>query len=99
METADDIFPELRALAGVASARGTGADSRETPDSLEFSGALLDKDQKILLDALGFEPAGVDLLVRRTGFRVGEVASMLLILELDGRIESFPGGLYVRAQP
>jgi hypothetical protein len=24
------------------------------------------------------------------------VASMLLILELEGRIESYPGGLYVR---
>lgn len=99
VESADDIFPELRALAGVTNARATGAGSRKTPDSLGFSGSLLDKDRKILLDALGFEPAGVDLLVRRTGFKVGEVASMLLILELDGRIESFPGGLYVRAQP
>lgn len=99
VETADDIFPELRALAGVASARAAAVESREAPDSLGLSGTLLDKDRKILLDALGFEPAGVDLLVRRTGFRVGEVASMLLILELDGRIESFPGGLYVRAQP
>jgi hypothetical protein len=24
------------------------------------------------------------------------VASMLLILELDGRVESYPGGLYLR---
>ena len=56
----------------------------------------MDKDYEILLDALGFEPAGVDLLVERTGLRADEVASMLLILELEGRIESYPGGLYVR---
>lgn len=62
-------------------------------------GSLLDKEYEILLDALGFEPAGVDLLVERTGLRADEVASMLLILELEGRIDSYPGGLYVRARP
>ena len=56
----------------------------------------MDKEYEILLDALGFEPAGVDLLVERTGLRADEVASMLLILELEARIESYPGGLYVR---
>jgi DNA processing protein len=56
----------------------------------------LDKDYEILLDALGFEPSGVDTLVARSGFKADEVASMLLILELENRIESHPGGLYVR---
>ncbi len=56
----------------------------------------MDKDYEILLDALGFEPASVDILVERTGFAADEVASMLLILELDGKLESRPGGLYVR---
>jgi DNA processing protein len=56
----------------------------------------LHKGHKILLDALGFEPAGVDLLVERTGLRADEVASMLLILELEGRIATYPGGLFIR---
>jgi DNA processing protein len=59
-------------------------------------GPVLDKEYEILLDALGFEPAGVDVLVARTGLKAEEVASMLLILELEARIESYPGGLYVR---
>ncbi len=59
----------------------------------------MDKEYEILLDALGFEPAGVDLLVVRTGLRADEVASMLLILELEGRVDSYPGGLYGRAHP
>jgi len=41
----------------------------------------------------------VDLLVVRTGLRADEVASMLLMLELAGRVASHPGGLYVRARP
>ena len=50
----------------------------------------------MLLDALGFEPSTVDDLVERTGLGAGSVASMLLILELEGRVEARPGALYNR---
>ncbi len=99
VETADDIFPTLRQLALALDAQTIVGRTTKGPDSTRVSGSPLDKDHKILLDAVGFEPAGVDLLVQRTGLRACEVASMLLILELEGRIESFPGGLYVRAHP
>jgi DNA processing protein len=56
----------------------------------------LDKDHKILLDALGFEPASVDSLVERTGLPIQSVVSMLLNLELSGAIGSHYGGHYVR---
>jgi DNA processing protein len=59
----------------------------------------LDKDYKILLDALGFDPAGVDQLVAFSGYKAAEIASMLLILELEGHVESQPGGLYARTRP
>jgi DNA processing protein len=58
----------------------------------------LDKDYEMLLDALGFEPATIDDLVDRTGLAAGSVASMMLILELDGRVEARPGALYNRVQ-
>ena len=56
----------------------------------------LDKDYKILLDALGFESASFDVLVTRTGFPSQSVASMLLILELEGAVGLQAGGQYVR---
>ena len=59
----------------------------------------MDKDYEILLDALGFEPAGVDTLVARTGLAADAVASMLLILELEGRVAQQPGGLFCRRLP
>ena len=99
VETTDDIFPSLRQLALALDAHTLAGRTTKGADSTRVSGSPLDKDHKILLDALGFEPAGVDLLVQRTGLQASEVASMLLILELEGRIESFPGGLYVRAHP
>ncbi len=56
----------------------------------------LDKEYKILLDALGFEPGSIDLLVERSGLASQAVASMLLILELEGAVELQPDGRYVR---
>ncbi len=56
----------------------------------------LDKDYEILLDALGFGPTGIDDLVTRTGLPSESVASMLLILELEGEITVEPGGRYSR---
>jgi DNA processing protein len=93
VETADDIFTEIRTLAGALT---TAPRAGAADPSRKKSGAALDKEYEILLDALGFEPASVDVLIARSGLRADAVASMLLILELDGRIESYPGGLYVQ---
>jgi DNA processing protein len=57
---------------------------------------VLDKEYEMLLDALGFEPATLDVLVARTGLPGASVASMLLILELEGRVAALPGGRYDR---
>ncbi len=59
-------------------------------------GTAMDKDYEILLHALGFAPASLDQLVARTGQNAGSVASMLLMLELQGMIEVAPGGRYLR---
>lgn len=56
----------------------------------------LDKEYEMLLDALGFEPATLDALTARTGLPCGSVASMLLILELEGCVAALPGGRYDR---
>ena len=60
------------------------------------STASMDKVHEILLDALGFEPTDLDILVLRTGFRTEEVSSMMLILELEGLVKSGHGGRYMR---
>jgi DNA processing protein len=95
VETAADIFAELGSLlAGFGAAIRT-----ELADVKQVFGAVLDKDQEILLDALGFAPAGIDTLVARTGYAADAVASMLLILELEGRVAQQHGGLYCRRLP
>jgi DNA processing protein len=56
----------------------------------------MDKGHKILLDALGFDPADLDALVVRTGLQPQTVSSMMLILELEGHVQAAPGGRYSR---
>jgi DNA processing protein len=91
-ETAHDILSELN-FSAFFSGRSRAA---EGPD-IAFPRELgMDKDHKILLDALGFDPTDLDVLVVRTGFKPEAVSSMMLILELEGHVQAAPGGRYSR---
>jgi len=96
VENAEDIFTELGALLAGLRLEGVRP---ETPDGQAETGRALDKEYEILLDALGFGPASVDALVSRTGMRTDAVASMLLILELEGQVEQQHGGIFCRRLP
>lgn len=59
-------------------------------------GPPMDKGYEMLLDAVGFEPVGIDILAIRTGLPAELISSMLLVLELQGRIAPYPGGQFGR---
>ena len=95
IESPEDVlatigFRELAAVSGSAA---------NTPPGARKTSSELDSAEEMLLNALGFEPADLDRLVERTGFTAHSVASMLLMLELEGRIESLTGGRYSRTPP
>ncbi len=91
-ETAGDILSELDFSGFLAPDRPATAGGPSPGKTL----AGMDKDHKILLDALGFDPADIDTLVVRTGFKADAVSSMMLILELEGHVQAAPGGRYSR---
>ena len=91
-ETAGDILNELNFSAFFSPAAGAAA----RPSAPSEPAAAMDKDHKILLDALGFDPTDLDVLVVRTGFKPAAVSSMMLILELEGHVQAAPGGRYSR---
>jgi DNA processing protein len=91
-ETAHDILSELNFSAFFTR----GADAAAGSAQVNFPASGMDKDHKILLDALGFDPADLDVLVVRTGFKPEAVSSMMLILELEGHVQAAPGGRYSR---
>jgi len=58
-----------------------------------------DPDYQRLGQALGHDPATLDELVGRSGLSPAALASMLLMLELEGRVEGLPGNRYQRLGP
>ena len=54
-----------------------------------------DNNQNFVIENMGFEPISIDVLVERCGLTPEKVSSMLLSLELQGRVTS-TGGLYSR---
>ncbi len=92
VEEAADVFselgiPDLNQLLRLPAKPAVGAQP-----ALEG----LDNAYEILLHAVAFEPTSVDTLVVRTGLPSESVASMLLILELEGKVAPHPGGRYIR---
>jgi len=83
VESAEDVLEELRLPAAAPAPAGDAPDAT-TPAQQE------------VLQALGFDPLGLDALVARTGLDAATLQVRLLELELDGRVARLPGGLFQR---
>lgn len=90
VETAQDILEELGSLADFKGENIVTIAPSE-------SDIKLDDDYQLLLDHLGYDPIQIDLLIARCRLTADVVSSMLLLLELQGQVESLPGGRYVRS--
>ena len=88
VESADDIVSELGALAGHLMQNETDQNNDESKSAGD------DADYKILLNSLSFDPASADELAENSGLTIDHVSSMLLILELEEKIEALAGGRY-----
>ena len=94
VESAQDVLEELRMppAAGKQSA-SSGAAVLDEEGSRDIDTR---ETESPLLQALGFDPMGVDALVARTGMDAASLQVELLELELDGQVARLPGGLYQR---
>lgn len=93
VETATDIMHELPALLGAGFAPRTAPRVRERDDEAPDA---ISADHTQVLEALGHDPVPMDILLQRTGLTPAELSSILLILELQGRVTAMPGGRYAR---
>ena len=100
VETAEEVIEELAPLAGnLAGTLQALLDTASTPDLDKAASApqlQSDPDYERLLEAIGFDPSPVDDIIRRSELTTAAVSSMLLIMELDGRVIAHPGGRYSR---
>ncbi|HEY0662860.1 MAG TPA: DNA-processing protein DprA [Lysobacter sp.] len=61
------------------------------PEPGRYRGPGDDPDYQTLWSALGHDPTGMDQLVERTGLTPAILSSMLLLMELDGRVATQHG--------
>ncbi|MCW8934967.1 MAG: DNA-processing protein DprA [Gammaproteobacteria bacterium] len=94
VETAADILEELLPLVNSSSIRHTSA-AESAQTSSEKTHDELDSSYQSLLKHMEYEPVAIDELVERSNLNASEIASMLLILELQGMVVS-ENGLYSR---
>ncbi|NBB93221.1 MAG: DNA-protecting protein DprA [Gammaproteobacteria bacterium] len=103
VETAEEVVEELAPLA-----RQLAVDiehllapepAKSSPGLEETPGSPhIDDDPEYgrLLEAVGFDPTPVDEIIARSELTPAAVSSMLLMLELDGRVNAHTGGRYSR---
>ena len=86
VEEVDDILvelaPQLRDFVAAAKPKHACADRSDLPAELA--------------DCLDYSPISFDALASASGLTAAELSSMLLHLELQGKIEALPGGRYCR---
>jgi DNA processing protein len=86
VECLDDIIFELGALAALF----------DTPAASPAPAVPLAPDLQALLEHMGFDPVDIDTLVERSGLTAEQVSSMLLLLELQGKLAALGGGHFQR---
>jgi len=99
-EIVDDLRPLIAELAG--ELRGLLAPRASTPsadanaDAAAIDSGAPDPQVEALLAAVGYDPTSVDEIMARTELTTQAVSSMLLNLELQGRVAALGGGRYSR---
>jgi DNA processing protein len=90
VESAEDIVSELGPMVAHLMQK-SAVISAEMPATSHYG-----QEYTSLLDALSYDPASADELAAHSGLTIDQVSSMLLILELEGKIEAQAGGRYSR---
>lgn len=88
VECAQDVIEELLPANLAPTSGATGASSEGLFETV-------DADDPVL-DALGFDPTGLDALQARTGMSTATLQARLMELEIHGQVARLPGGLFQR---
>ena len=88
VESAQDVLEEMAWGGGAEVAVGTSAPHDGVP--------VMDGGDNDLLQALGYDPVGLDALQARTGIDTPRLQAQLMALELHGQVARLPGGLFQR---
>lgn len=114
VDAVGDIVDELGGPAGVGAGAANRSGGNESPAAADAAAASRSSSRPLtadgqrasaggasrdpLLEALGFDPVGLDELIARTGQGAAELSARLLELELQGRVARLPGQQFQRVE-
>ena len=91
VESAQDVLEECSWALPAATSFTAGDTAVGTDEP-----AATAPQESALLQAMGYDPVGLDALVNRTGMDAASLQVQLLELELDGVVARLPGALFQR---
>jgi DNA processing protein len=94
VEEAADIFVEIAPQLSFAVT--SPPERTAAGDAVDSASPIADPMYQNLLQVLDFSPTSIGDLSIRAGLTTAELSSMLLVLELEGLVETLPGGRYSR---
>jgi DNA processing protein len=94
VESAQEVLEEMK----ISVPHSTALPPIKADPASAVSAGLFDTDD-VLLEALGFDPVGLDALQARCGLDTASLQVALMTLELDNRVARLPGGLFQRLAP
>lgn len=86
VESAADILEEIGVFTLFP-----GEDAAENNTKINLS-----SDESKIFNLLGSDPVHLDEVINRSGFPPGEVLSLLMYLELKGKVKQLPGKMFVQ---
>ncbi|MDZ7939104.1 MAG: DNA-processing protein DprA [Rhodoferax sp.] len=89
VESAQDILEEFDLPTRTAPGQPAPADT-------DAGASTASPDELALLEALGYDPIGLDALQNRTGLDIAKLQVLLMGLELQGLVARMPGALFQR---
>ena len=91
VENAEDVLASVEAMRGGALAEPPSDDFAD--EAATGAGAVSDDARGRIIEALGPSPAPVDAIIRELGLPAPVVLTVLLELELAGKLERQPGNM------
>jgi len=104
VESAQDVLEELQwgtgGTAPLFASQAADPQNAQNPDRLATRAEDIpqSREASLLLEALGYDPTGLDTLQARTGLPTASLLAQLMELELQGFVARLPGGLFQRQQ-
>ncbi|GGZ69946.1 DNA processing protein DprA [Lysobacter xinjiangensis] len=98
VQSPEDVIEQLGAAAAEEAAAHRRELDRPAPAADEWTAsndaAMPGSDHEVLWKVLGFDPTDMDQLIERTGLTPSRLSSMLLVMELEGRVAQQHGRFF-----